>query len=139
MSNPSSAIVHRSTIPSIVRHIAQSDPMALFPNGEPDYRRVAKLIGLSKADLGKLAGVARSSVRFDGHIPEPVAERLREVANIANLIGEFFSGDAIKVGLWFELANPMLGNVSPRTMIRLGRYKRLLNFVLQAREEEAKS
>ena len=41
-----------------------------------------------------------------------------------------------KVGLWFELANPQLGGISPRTMIRAGRYKRLLNFVLEARAAE---
>lgn len=39
--------------------------------------------------------------------------------------------------MWFELPNPMLGNISPRNMIRAGRYKRLVNFVLDAREAEA--
>jgi hypothetical protein len=76
-------------------------------------------------------------VRFDANIPEPVAERLREIANIANLVAQFFAGDAQKVALWFEIANPMLGNVSPRDMIRIGRYKRLLNFVIDARDAEA--
>jgi hypothetical protein len=89
------------------------------------------------ADLAKLAGVAKSSVRYDANIPEPVAERLREIANIANLIAEFFAGDAEKVGLWFEPPNPVLGNISPRQMIRIGRYKRLLNFVVDAREAES--
>jgi hypothetical protein len=41
------------------------------------------------------------------------------------------------VGLWFEIANPMLGNISPRNMIRIGRLKRLLKFVMTAREENA--
>lgn len=123
---------------SIVGHIAQGDPLHLYSNGKLDYKRTAELIKLNKTDLGKIAGIAKASVRFDSHIPEPVAARLREFANIANLVAEYFSGDATKVGLWFELANPMLGNVSPRTMIRLGRYKRLLNFVMQAREAEGK-
>jgi hypothetical protein len=35
-----------------------------------------------------------------------------------------------------ELPNPILGNISPRNMIRAGRYKRLINFVLGAREAE---
>lgn len=48
-----------------------------------------------------------------------------------------FKPFAQKVGLWFEIANTMLGNVSPRDMIRIGRYKRLLNFVIEAREAEA--
>src|SRR5882762_10287207 len=97
-------------------------------DGHPDYKRIADLTKLSKADLSKIAQVAKSSVRFDAHIPEPFATRLREIANIANLVAEFFAGDEQKVGLWFEIANPMLGNVSPRDMIRIGRYKRLLNF-----------
>lgn len=134
MNSPATAI--QSPVPSIVSHIA-ADVLNLFRNGDPDYKRIADLVRLSKADLGKISQVAKSSVRFDSHIPEPVAVRLREIANIANLVGEFFAGDAQKVGLWFEIANPMLGNVSPRDMIRIGRYKRLLNFVLAAREAEA--
>lgn len=63
--------------------------------------------------------------------------RLREFANIANLVPEDFNGDVNKVSLWFELQNPMLGNISPRNMIGGGRYKRLLNFILDAREAEA--
>ena len=52
-------------------------------------------------------------------------------------VAEYFDGDAQKVALWFELRNPQLGNISPRNMIRGDRYKRLLNFVLEAREAEA--
>jgi hypothetical protein len=121
---------------SIASHIARRDLLGLFREGHPDYKRIAELVQLSKADLSKLTGVAKSSVRFDASIPVPVAERLRELANIANLVAEYFDGDVQKVGLWFELSNPMLGNISPRNMIRGGRYKRLLNFVLDAREAE---
>jgi hypothetical protein len=116
-------------------HIA-NDILGLYHDGQPDYRRVADLAKLSKEDLGKIAKVAKSSVRYDDSIPAAVAERLREIANIANLVAEYFEGDVQKVGLWFELPNPHLGNVSPRTMIRGNRYKRLLNFVLDAREAE---
>jgi hypothetical protein len=120
----------------ITAHIAQRDLLGLYREGQPDYKRISDIVQLSKADLSKMTGVAKSSVRFDVNIPVPVAERLRELANIANLVAEFFDGDAQKVGLWFELANPMLGNISPRNMIRSGRYKRLLNFVLDSREAE---
>ena len=120
---------------SIGAHIA-SDMLGFWEHGEPNYKKIADLWKLSKADLSKLGNVAPSSVRFDDDIPTSVAERLRELANIANLVAEFFKGDVHKVGLWFELANPMLGNISPRNMIRAGRYKRLLNFVLEARDAE---
>lgn len=123
--------------PSIAAHIARKDLLGLYQEGgHPDYKRIAELVQLSKSDLSKLTGVAKSSVRFDANIPVPVAERLREFANIANLVAEFFEGDVQKVALWFELSNPMLGSLSPRNMIRAGRYKRLLNFVLDAREAE---
>jgi hypothetical protein len=121
--------------PSIVSHIANDDLLHLYRDGQPDYKRIADLIKLSKSDLSKIAQVAKSSVRFDSLIPEPVAERLREVANIANLVAEFLVGDPQKVALWFEIANPMLGNVSPSDMIRIGRQKRLLAFVVAARDE----
>jgi hypothetical protein len=134
ISNPEALAGTRSR--PITGHVARRDLLGLYPEGHPDYKRIADLVRLSKADLSKLSGVAKSSVRFDANIPLPVAERLREIANIANLVAEFFDGDAGKVALWFELANPMLGNISPRDMIRGGRYKRLLNFVLDAREAE---
>ncbi len=122
----------------ITGHIA-NDVLGFYREGrlDPDYKRVADLVKLSKEDLSKIAKVAKSSVRFDAAIPAAVAERLREIANVANLVAEYFDGDAQKVGLWFELPNPMLGNISPRTMIRGNRYKRLLNFVLEAREAES--
>ncbi len=123
--------------PSIVSHIAADDFLHFYRDGQPNYKRIADLVKLRKADLAKIAQVAKSSVRFDANIPQPVALKLREIANIANLVAEFFDGDAQKVGLWFEIANPMLGNVSPRDMIRIGRHKRLLNFVIEARDTDA--
>jgi hypothetical protein len=134
MNAPATAL--RNPNPSIVSHIAREDLLHLYRDGRPDYKRIADLIKLSKTDLSKISQVAKSSVRFDANIPEPVAQRLREIANIANLVAEFFAGDVQKVGLWFEVANPMLGNISPRDMIRIGRYKRLLNFIIDAREAE---
>ena len=119
----------------ITGHIG-NDILGLSPHGRTNFKRVAELVKLSKEDLSKIANVAKSSVRFDEAIPTAVAERLREIANIANLVAEYFDGNAHKVALWFELPNPMLGNVSPRMMIRGNRYKRLLNFVLEAREAE---
>lgn len=119
----------------ITAHIAD-DLLGLHRDGHADYRRIADLVNLSKADLSKIALVSRSSVRFDDAIPSAVAGRLREIANLANLVAQYFDGDASKVRLWFELPNPMLGNVAPCTMIRGNRCRELLKFVLDAREAE---
>lgn len=121
---------------STAEHMAREDLLGLYDDGHTNYKKVADFLDLSKEDLAKIASVKKSSVRFDANIPQPVAQRLREIANIANLVAEFFKGDVGKVSLWFELANPMLGNVSPRNMIRAGRYTKVLIFILDAREAE---
>jgi uncharacterized protein (DUF2384 family) len=129
------AIISPKALSPLISHVAE-DVLGLRQKGRTDYKRVVDLVKLSKEDLSKIAKVSKASVRYDHSIPLPVAERLHELANIANLVGEFFNGDAHKVALWFELPNPMLGNISPRNMIRAGRYSRLLNFVLDARDAE---
>jgi len=87
---------------------------------------------LKKADVGRIAAVAESSVRWDDNIPEAVLVRMEEIASTINLVAKQFSGDPEKTVAWFRARNPLLGDVSPRDMIRLGRYDRLRRFVIQA-------
>jgi hypothetical protein len=44
----------------------------------------------------------------------------------------YFNGDKAKTALWFRVKNPALGGVSPRDMIRYGRYKKLELFIRNA-------
>jgi hypothetical protein len=69
------------------------------------------------------------SVRFDDAMPVPIRERLQEIANTINLVARFFGGDADKTGTWFKTRNPLLGDISPRDMICLGRFQRLRKFI----------
>ena len=41
-------------------------------------------------------------------------------------------GDTDKTVLWFKARNPLLGDISPKEMIRLGRYERLRKFIINA-------
>lgn len=50
---------------------------------------------------------------------------------------EGFFKDPEKTRLWFKLPNPLLGDLSPNKMIRLGRYKKLLKFVKQSLADNA--
>ena len=84
-----------------------------------------------------MAQVAESSVRYDQEIPRKVRDRLEEIASIINMVAEVFEGDPAKTALWFKTSNPMLGDVSPRDMIRLGRYDKLRKFIVGARMEHA--
>ena len=115
-------------------NIARKDHLHFRDDGRLDYRKVASFLDLNKQDLSRIAAVGQSSVRFDDKIPADLAQRLTEIANIANLVADAFSGDAEKTALWFQTPNFNLGEIPPRDMIRAGRYKRLLKFIQEARE-----
>jgi Asp-tRNA(Asn)/Glu-tRNA(Gln) amidotransferase C subunit len=100
-----------------------------------DARGVSTMLGLRKEDVAHLAEVSLSSVRYDENIPARVRERLEEVAQTINLVAQAFDGDVQKTVTWFKLRNPMLGDVAPRDMIRLGRYERLRKFIINAMTE----
>lgn len=97
-----------------------------------DARRVTTLLLLKKDDVAKIAAVSPASVRYDEAMPQTVHDRLEEIASIMNMVATAFNGDEAKTVAWFKAKNPMLGDVAPRDMIRLGRYERLRRFVVSA-------
>ena len=109
------------------------DDILQFGHGKSfDAKKAAQFLSLKKADVGRIASVAESSVRWDENIPEAVRLRLEEIASTINLVAKQFNGDPEKTVSWFQARNPLLGDVSPRDMIRLGRYDRLRRFIIQA-------
>jgi hypothetical protein len=121
---------------NVFSNVYSQDYLGFVNETALDYPKVAKFLDLDKNEISKLAGVSKKSVRFDVKIPKEVRERLEEIANICQLVATYFEGDAHKTALWFKAINPLLGNVSPRDMIRLGRYKKLLQFVMSALEDQ---
>jgi len=119
--------------------VAKKDYLGFWADQSLKARTVVDFLDLDKWDVAKLAGVATSSVRFDQKIPKEVLERLQEIANICGLVAQFFDGDVAKTTLWFKTENPLLGKISPRDMIRYGRYEKLHRFVMSALEENAAS
>lgn len=119
--------------------VPDRDYLGFWANQTLNAREVAGFLDLDKRAVAKLAGVAPASVRFDQKIPKEVLDRLKEIANICGLVAQFFAGDATKTALWFQTKNPLLGNISPRDMIRYGRYEKLRRFVMSAMEENAKT
>lgn len=122
---------------SLFATVAKQDHLGFWADETLNARGVVDFLGLDKRDVAKLADVAPASVRFDQKIPKEVLERLHEIANICGLVAQFFAGDVTKTALWFRTKNPMLGDISPRDMIRYGRYARLQRFVLDALEQNA--
>lgn len=122
---------------ALFRTVARSDQLGFGAGESLDGRKVVDFLRLKKPELAKVAGVAPASVRYDHKMPAEVRERIEEIANVIELVAQFFDGDAAKTALWFKTPNPMLGNISPRDMIRYGRYDRLRRFVVEALDENA--
>jgi hypothetical protein len=117
--------------------VAKKDYLGFWANRCFDARRVVEFLALDRGDVAKLAGISLASVRWHRKIPSEVLERLQEIAGTCGLVAEFFGVDASKTALWFKAENPLLGNISPRDMIRYGRYEKLHRFVMTALEDNA--
>lgn len=114
--------------------VHQSDPNKFWAteSGELNARAVADFLELDSNDVSKIAHVSKASVRYDKKIPNDVLQHLSQVANICNLVTEALNNDIAKTSLWFRTPNPLLGEVTPRDMIRMGRYEKLKKFILDA-------
>lgn len=110
------------------------DNLSFWHDRKLDYRKVVDFLEIDKRDISRFSGVAKSSVRFDQSMPVAVRQHMEQIANICNLAFEYFQDD-VKTKLWFQTPNPMLGNFSPRDMIRFGRFDKLRRFVMEAIEE----
>lgn len=106
----------------------------LFPHGDTDYQRVVQLLDFKKKDVAKASQVSLLSVRYDHKMPKELEERVREWAVALSLVAQYFKNEP-KTILWFKTQNPLLGNISPRDMIRIGRFKKLYQFIVNALAE----
>lgn len=97
-------------------------------------KKVVSFLKLDRDEVSKAMGISKKSVRYDEKIPKELAQRLQEIAIICELVAGYFQGDAQKTALWFNVKNPALGGISPRDMIRFGRYQKLEKFVRNALE-----
>jgi hypothetical protein len=124
---------------SLFNTVAAQNHLGFWANQVLDAQKVARFFDLDKRDVAKVADVAPASVRFDQKIPKEVANRLAEIANIAELVAQHFEGDGAKTALWFKTKNPLFGGISPRDMIRYGRYVKLQRFVNEALEHSVEA
>jgi len=118
--------------PDIFSNIAAKDYLSVLRGKEPDYQAVLNFLNFKKADVAKAVEIPLNCVRWDAKMSPELAERVAEWANLLNLVAGHFGGDTKKTAIWFSTENPMLGNVAPRDMIKVGRYGKLLKFVLNA-------
>ena len=124
-------------VQTVFDSVPKEDPFHIFRGSEPNYQKVVKILDFKKEDVAKASNVASSSVRYDSKMPQELQQRILEWAVAISLAGEYF-GDLERTILWFHAPNALLGGISPRDMIRIGRFKKLLRFIHTAREENSK-
>lgn len=115
---------------SLFSNIATTKIPAFYKeNGETDYKEISVFLQLSPDDLAKIAKISVKTIRFSGNIPLALKERMEEMKNICELVFEML-GSIEKTQLWFKTKNQMLGNTSPRDLLRFGRYQKLLDVLM---------
>ncbi len=122
---------------ALFRSVPAQDHFHFFHKGEPDGKKVVDFLKYKKEDVSVAANVPMSSVRYDEKMPQELRERLVEWATAINLVGGYFKNPE-KTMLWFQVPNPLLGDMPPRDMIRVGRFKKLLKFIQTALDENTR-
>lgn len=115
---------------NLLSTVPTHDYLHLLEGNTP--KKVVEFLELSRYDISKAMKMEKEQVRFDDQIPKDLKRRLYEIANICELMAGYFNGDVKKTALWFQIKNPALGGISPRDMIRYGRYKKLELFIRNA-------
>lgn len=118
--------------PSIFSNVPKRDYLSLFDGSRPKFQEVISFIHFKKDDIAKATGIPLASIRYDEKMPADLEERIREWGTLLNLVAEYFEGSPEKTALWFTMPNPMLGDIAPRDMIRFGRFRKLLKFILNS-------
>jgi len=99
-------------------------------SGAVDPKKVVNFFQFSNPEVAAISNVSTKSVRYDeDRTPDPIKKRFSEIANICELVANQFGGDPEKTYWWFTTDNPLLGDISPRQMIKIGNYERLRKII----------
>ena len=110
------------------------DRFKLFQGRNIKGEKIVRLLNYKKREVSQASGISLSSIRYDEKMPKELAERLIEWATAINLVAGFFKNQD-KTMLWFNTPNPLLGEQTPKDMIRIGRSKKLIKFIRTALSE----
>jgi hypothetical protein len=119
-----------------------TDPLDLmcFGMGSAfDAKSVQSFLNLKLDEVYRITEGIPTAVHLEDAMPDSLIESLQEIAIAINWVAKFFGGDVDKTTNWFNTPNPSLGDISPKDMIRLGRFERLNKFILYAMTESDKA
>ncbi len=124
--------MNTNPLDNLLNTVPVHDYLHLLEGNTP--KKVADFLELNRNDISKAMKMDKEQVHLDDHITHDLKRRFYEIANTCELMAGYFQGDIKKTGLWFKIKNPALGGISPRDMIRYGRYKKLELFIRNSLE-----
>ena len=114
---------------NLFSNVPRDDFFGLRTNNGYDFKKTARFLSLDKRSVAKAAGVSETSVRYDGRMPTDLKNFFLEIISVLALVANQFDGDKDQTQVWFNMPNPLLGGISPVTMIALGKQKKLMKFI----------
>jgi hypothetical protein len=116
---------------SLFSSIPPTKASPFFEGAAPVGPQIVKFLDFKRKDVARSAKVSEAAVRYEqDRMSEVLRAWLIEVGTAIALVDNFFK-DTDKTELWFRTPNPLLGNITPIDMIRMGRQRKLLT-VIQA-------
>lgn len=113
------------TIDSLFGSVPEHDYLKLVDNPSA----LQEFLDFKTNDMARALQVRGASARRLRALPQETRDRLMEIAMICERVAGHFRGDARRTSLWFRARNPLLGGITPRDLIRVGRYQTLRSVV----------
>ena len=106
--------------------------------GDLDIDATAEFLEASRKELAEAFGYTAEQLR-PTRLSGLAKERISKLAGALEFVAEVFDGNLEKTKFWIKTPNPNFGGASPRELIIRGRYHKVLQFILAARDEHQKA
>ena len=117
------------TQPHIFNTVPKNDVFGFYDKGKLQYKEVVNTLNFNRKEISKAVRVAVSSVRYEENkIPDKMKDFLTHMVWLLHVTHKHLK-DKNKVIQWIESPNPICGGFSPKDMICMGQYKKLVRIV----------
>ena len=115
--------------PHIFNTVPKNNVFGFYNKGKLQYKEIANTLDFNRKEISKAARVAVSSVRYEeSKIPEKMKDFLTAMVWLLHVTHEHLKNED-KVIQWIKSPNPICGGFSPKDMICMGQYKKLIKIV----------